>query len=53
MDGYSFICNGCLNQQSDKCENCKGRGREWEPSNKDFYEKDPKKYMEYLILSSS
>lgn len=60
MASHSFICNACVyfNTNIDeelntaKCENCNGQGREWQPKNKELYEKDPKKHMEYLILGS-
>ena len=60
MARHSFICNGCIcfNAKTDeeldaaKCENCNGQGREWQPKNKELYEKDPQKYMECLLLGS-
>lgn len=60
MTKHSFICNACIycnretNEELDveKCNKCNGLGYEWQPINKDFYEKDPKKYMEHLILGS-
>ena len=60
MATHSFICNACVlfdattDEELDvtKCENCNGQGREWQPRNKEFYEKDPQKFMEHLILGS-
>ena len=57
---HSFICNACVyfdvnsNKELDatKCENCNGQGREWQPRNKELYEKDPLKFMEHLLLGS-
>lgn len=60
MVKHSFICNACIyfNPKTDeelntiKCENCNGQGREWQPRNKEFYGKDPQKFMKYLLLGS-
>ena len=57
MAEHSFICNACVyynintdeELDKEKCENCNGQGKEWEPRNKTFYEKDPYKFMKYLI----
>lgn len=60
MSRHSFICNACIyfdvktDEELDtaKCENCNGQGREWQPRNKGLYEKDPQKFMAYLLLGS-
>lgn len=60
MATHSFICNACVyfNPNTDeelntaKCENCNGQGREWQPRNAEFYEKDPQKFMKRLLLGS-
>lgn len=57
---HSFICNACVCYDSrtdevlnkDKCENCNGNGKEWQPRNSDFYKKDPYEFMKNLILGS-
>ena len=41
---HSFICNACVCYDSrtdevlnkDKCKNCNGNGKEWQPRNADF-----------------
>ena len=61
MAKHSFVCNGCIYLDSttnieldaEKCENCNGQGKEWQPRNTEFYEKDPQKFMEYLLLGSN
>lgn len=50
---YSFICNACKNYATDKCKNCRGKGNEWVPINREAYEKDPNEYIKNLILTSS
>ena len=58
MAKHSFICNACIyfdaktdkELDTTKCENCNGQGREWQPRNKELYDKDPQKFMEYMIL---
>ena len=60
MAEHSFICNACVyfgvnsSEELDatKCENCNGQGREWQPRNKELYEKDSQKFMEHLLLGS-
>lgn len=60
MARHSFICNACayFNAKTDeeldttKCINCNGQGMEWQPRNTEFYEKDPQKFMECLLLAS-
>ena len=60
MAEHSFICNGCVcfNPKTDeeldvaKCNICNGEGSEWQPRNEEFYNKDPQKYMEHLLLGS-
>ena len=58
MAKHSFICNACVyfnpktyeELGTTKCENCNGQGGEWQPINKELYDKDPQKFMEYLLL---
>ena len=49
----SFLCNACQNYNMHICEKCLGIGYCWEPINKDFYEREPEKFMEYLISLST
>lgn len=57
---HSFICNACVyfNPQTDeelnatKCRNCNGKGSEWRPRNEEFYDNNPKKFIEYLMFGS-
>lgn len=53
MNGYSFLCNACCNHDTDKCQDCRGRGNEWVPINQELYNKNPIEYMKNLILGSS
>lgn len=60
MAVHSFICNACVyfnpkideELNSTRCENCNGQGKEWQPRNKEFYEKDSQKFIECLLLGS-
>ena len=47
----SFICNACVNFDTKSgCEKCNGQGQNFEPKNKERYDKDPKEYLKNLIL---
>lgn len=60
MANHSFICNACVyydlktdkELNETKCENCNGQGKEWQPRNKKFYEKDQHEFMKNLLLVS-
>lgn len=60
MSTHSLICNACVyyNVSTDaelnkeKCKNCNGQGQEWQPRNKEKYEKDSHEFMKNLILGS-
>lgn len=60
MSKHSFICNACIHYDlktdkelnKDKCKNCNGQGKEWQPRNIEFYEKEPYKFMKNIILGS-
>ena len=60
MAKHSFICNACVYYNADtdeelnkeKCKNCNGQGKEWQPRNKEKYEKDQHEFMKNLILGS-
>lgn len=53
MSNHSFICNVCYNLYTNKeqCKNCNGLGKNFEPTCKEKYEKDPQKYIKRLILA--
>ena len=60
MHKHSFICNACVyydintdeELDKEKCKNCNGQGKEWQPRNEVWYEHEPCEFMKNLILAS-